>query len=137
MGRYKVTKIIEFCYGHRLLKHKGKCRFLHGHNASIEVEIEADTLDENGMVMDFGDIRDKVKLWVDEHLDHKMLLCKNDPALKLLQELNEPHFVMEENPTAENIAKVIFQAVEKMGLKISEIRLWETPSSHASYRGKR
>lgn len=137
MGRYKVTKIIEFCYGHRLLEHKGKCRFLHGHNASIEVEIEADTLDENGMVMDFGDIRDKVKSWVDEHLDHKMLLCKNDPALKLLQELNEPHFVMEENPTAENIAKVIFQAVEKMGLKISEIRLWETPSSHASYRGKR
>lgn len=137
MGHYKVTKIIEFCYGHRLLEHKGKCRFLHGHNASIEVDIEADTLDENGMVMDFGDIRDKVKSWIDEQLDHKMLLCKKDPALKILQDLNEPHFVMEENPTAENIAKVIFQAVEKMGIKVSEIRLWETPSSHASYRGER
>ena len=137
VGRYQVTKIIEFCYGHRLLNHKGKCRHLHGHNAVLEVDIESDRLDQNGMVMDFADIRDKVKGWVDEHLDHKMLLCKQDPAVQLLQGLKEPCYVMDENPTAENIAKVIFHEMRKMGLQLGEIRLWETPSSYATYRADR
>ena len=134
MTRYKITKIIEFCYGHRLMNHKGKCRFLHGHNARIEVEMKADKLDPNGMVADFGDIRDKVKEWVDANLDHKMLLCKQDPMVKVLKDSHEPCFVMDENPTAENIAKLIFQQMKKINIAVSEIRLWETPSSYASYR---
>jgi 6-pyruvoyltetrahydropterin/6-carboxytetrahydropterin synthase len=103
----------------------------------LEVDIESDRLDQNGMVMDFADIRDKVKGWVDEHLDHKMLLCKQDPAVQLLQGLKEPCYVMDENPTAENIAKVIFHEMRKMGLQLGEIRLWETPSSYATYRADR
>jgi len=134
---YKVTKIIEFCYGHRLLNHKGKCRYLHGHNALLEVDIETDVLDKEGMVMDFTDIREKVKHWVDENLDHKMLLSKKDPAIEMLDGMKEPHYVMEENPTAENIAKVIFQAMVAMGVTPAEIRLWETPTSCATYRSKR
>ena len=61
MPVHRVTKTIDFCYGHRLLDYDGKCRYLHGHNALLEVDIESDSLDELGMVIDFGDVRDLVK----------------------------------------------------------------------------
>ena len=131
---HKVTKEIHFCYGHRLLNYDGKCRHLHGHNAKAEIEVEAATLDHRGMVMDFGDINVVVKSWIDRELDHKMLLCKDDPMLKTLQALNEPCFVLDANPTAENIAKLIYDYAVSQGLQVSEVRLWETPTSFAVYR---
>lgn len=137
MAKHKITKTIEFCYGHRLMNHKGKCRHLHGHNAVLEVDMEAEALDQNGMVVDFGDVRDAVKGWVDANLDHKMLLCKQDPVVQVLKDLKEPYYLMDENPTAENIAKLIFHQMHKMGFLTSEVRLWETPSSCAAYRKDR
>jgi 6-pyruvoyltetrahydropterin/6-carboxytetrahydropterin synthase len=56
MNRYQVTKTIEFSYGHRLLNHNGKCRYLHGHNGMLEVDIDAEKLDAMGMVVDFSDV---------------------------------------------------------------------------------
>jgi 6-pyruvoyltetrahydropterin/6-carboxytetrahydropterin synthase len=135
MQRYQVTKTIEFSYGHRLLNHDGKCRYLHGHNGMIELDIDADTLDSMGMVIDFAKVNEIVKTWVDENLDHRMLLCRADPMLAPLQTGNEPVFVMDENPTAENIAGLIWQAAHKAGLQVSEVRLWETSTSRAAYRG--
>ncbi|MSQ14185.1 MAG: 6-carboxytetrahydropterin synthase [Dehalococcoidia bacterium] len=134
MARHQITKQIDFSYGHRLLEHKGKCRYLHGHNGLLEVTVESDALDGQGMVVDFGDLRDVVKGWVDENLDHRMLLCRRDPVVAMLTDMGEPLFLMDENPTAENISKVIFKAVRQQGLRISEVRLWETPSSYAVYR---
>lgn len=134
MARHQVTKQIDFSYGHRLLEHKGKCRYLHGHNGLLEVDVEADSLDALGMVVDFGDLRDVVKAWVDANLDHRMLLCRRDPMAPVLTDMGEPLFLMDENPTAENISKVIFKAVRQQGLRISEVRLWETSSSYAVYR---
>ncbi len=134
MARHQITKQIDFSYGHRLLEHKGKCRYLHGHNGLLEVTVESDSLDGLGMVVDFGDLRDVVKAWVDENLDHKMLLCRRDPVAPMLTDMGEPLFLMDENPTAENISKVIFKAVRQQGFRISEVRLWETPSSYAVYR---
>ena len=135
MGKlHRITKMIDFCYGHRLLNYAGKCRYLHGHNGRIEVDVEAKDLDQLGMVIDFGVVKDVVRTWVDNNLDHRMLLCKHDPYVQILQAQGEPLFLMEENPTAENIAKVIYQHASHSGLKISEIRLWETPSSFAAYR---
>ena len=64
-----------------------------------------------------------------------MLLCKEDPLLKVLQNLHEPCFVMNENPTAENIAKLIYDYAASQGMTVSEVRLWETETSFASYRG--
>ena len=66
-------------------------------------------------------------------MDHQMILSKDDPILKLLLDLNEPVYVMDENPTAENIAKRIHEEAQNAGLDIMETRLWETPSSYASY----
>src|ERR1044072_6415898 len=100
---FKVTKHIDFCYGHRLLNYDGECRHLHGHNGRIEIDIESEKLDERGMVYDFGDIKETIKAWVDEALDHRMLLNKADPIIPLLKTCGEPFYVMEENLTAENI----------------------------------
>lgn len=134
MARHKVTKTVDFCYGHRLLEYDGKCKHLHGHNGLLEVDLEADSLDGLGMVMDFTQVRDIVKGWVDENLDHKMLLRHDDPVAPLLKELGEPIYLLDDNPTAENIAMHIYQQAQSQGLKVAEIRLWESPSSYATYR---
>src|SRR5205823_14547576 len=104
---YRVTREIYFCYGHRLLNYDGKCRHLHGHNGRAVITLQADRLDPLGMVMDFTRIKEVVTAWIDDTLDHKMLLHKEDPALPFLRQLGEPVFVMEVNPTAENIARLI------------------------------
>ncbi len=133
MPQHSVTKQVEFCYGHRLLNYDGKCKHLHGHNGLLEIVVATDSLDSRGMVVDFGDIKDVVKEWVDTNMDHQMILSKDDPILNLLLDLNEPVYVMDDNPTAENIAKRIHEEATNAGLDILETRLWETPSSYASY----
>ena len=135
MQRFQVTKVIEFSYGHRLLEYEGKCRHLHGHNGLLEVDIDADELDRLGMVIDFGEVNDVIKTWVNDNLDHRMLLWRRDPVVPVLEQMNEPLYLMDENPTAENIAKVIWQAAHAAGLQVSEVRLWETSTSRATYRG--
>jgi 6-pyruvoyltetrahydropterin/6-carboxytetrahydropterin synthase len=135
MHRYQVTKTMEFSYGHRLLNHNGKCRYLHGHNGMLEVDVDAEALDDMGMVIDFSRINEIVKTWVDENLDHRLLLCSADPAVKVLQDAGELVYVMDENPTAENIAALIWRAAHEAGLPVSEVRVWETSNSRASYRG--
>ena len=135
MHPYQVTKTIEFSYGHRLLNHNGKCRYLHGHNGMLEIDVDAERLDEMGMVIDFTRINEVVKTWVDDNLDHRMLLCREDPAVALLKDAGEPVYVMDENPTAENIAALVWRSARKAGLNVSEVRLWETSTSRASYRG--
>jgi len=132
---FKVTKHIDFCYGHRLLNYEGQCRHLHGHNGRVEIDIESDKLDERGMVVDFSDIKRALKAWIDETLDHRMLLNRADPLVPVLQQRGELHYLMEENPTAENIAKLIFNHARSKGLPVVEVRLWETPTSYATYRG--
>jgi 6-pyruvoyltetrahydropterin/6-carboxytetrahydropterin synthase len=131
---FKVTKHIEFCYGHRLLNYEGKCRHLHGHNGRVEVDIQTEKLDPRGMVRDFSEIREAIKNWIDETLDHRMLLHKDDPILPMLKQHGELFYAMDENPTAENIAKLIFLHTRKTGLPVVEVRVWETPTSYATYR---
>lgn len=131
---FPVTKEIHFCYGHRLLNHQGKCRHLHGHNAKAIIRLEAEQLDPLGMVCDFSHIGDYVKNWIDQTLDHKMLLHSDDPVLPLLQQAGESVYVMDTNPTAENIARLIFEHVEAGGFPVVEVAIFETDSALASYR---
>jgi 6-pyruvoyltetrahydropterin/6-carboxytetrahydropterin synthase len=130
---FSVTREICFCYGHRLLDYGGKCRHLHGHNGKAVITLEADTLDELGMVMDFGRLKRVVGGWIDEALDHKMLLHKDDPVLPFLREQGEPVYVMDVNPTAENIARLIFEHAAGQGFPVVEVRLRETESCYAAY----
>jgi len=130
---FKVTKTIDFCYGHRLLNYAGKCRHLHGHNGRIEVDIELPALDGRGMVQDFSEIKTALKNWVDNALDHRLLLCEDDPLIPVLRERGEVFVPVAFNPTAENIAKMIFDHARAQGLPVTAVRLWETPTSCAGY----
>jgi 6-pyruvoyltetrahydropterin/6-carboxytetrahydropterin synthase len=131
---FRVSREIDFCYGHRLLNYDGKCKYLHGHNGRAIITIESATLDERGMVLDFSDIKKVVSTWIDEKLDHCMLLQRTDPVVPLLQKMGEPLFLMDENPTAENIAKLIYEFTASRGFPIVECQLWETPRCFATYR---
>jgi 6-pyruvoyltetrahydropterin/6-carboxytetrahydropterin synthase len=131
---YRISKSISFCYGHRLLNYDGKCKHLHGHNARAVILLEQEELDERGMLVDFKDIKDVVKKWVDAELDHNMLLCKDDPILPVLREAGERFFLMDDNPTAENIAKLIYEFVAAADYPVIDVSIWETDTCYASYR---
>ena len=124
---FRVSREIDFCYGHRLLNYQGKCRHLHGHNGRAIVTVEAAGLDDRGMVLDFGDIKTVISRWIDEHLDHRMILCRDDPAVPVLEKLGEPLYLIDANPTAENIAKLIYDCC-RPGLSRGGSELWETPA---------
>ena len=132
---YLVTKRIDFCYGHRLLDYDGVCKHPHGHNAIVEVDVRTDSLDGRNMVVDFSDIKRIVKGWIDRELDHKMILRHDDPLVKPLQELGEPIYILESNPTVERIARLIFDKAREAGVHVVAVRVWETPTSIAEYRG--
>ena len=132
---YSVTKRVEFCYGHRLLDYDGPCRHPHGHNAVVEIEVTAATLDALNMVIDFTDLKAQVKGWIDRELDHRMILRHDDPLVAVLRELDEPVYVLESNPTVERIARLIFEAACERGLSVARVTVWETPSSSATYTG--
>src|SRR5580704_2064031 len=91
---FQVSKEIHFCYGHRLLNYDGKCRYFHGHNGKVEVELSGEVLDIRGMVRDFTEIKQILQTWIDQTLDHRMLLHKDDPLRRTLEKAGEPIFVM-------------------------------------------
>lgn len=132
---YSVTKRLEFCYGHRLLDYEGVCKHPHGHNAVVEIEIKAETLDRRNMVTDFSDIKQVMKAWIDRELDHKMILRADDPLTRVLQDMGEPIFVVDSNPTVERIARLLFDVSREQGLPVTRITVWETPTSWATYTG--
>lgn len=131
---FQVTRELRFCYGHRLLNYDGKCKHLHGHNGRAVITLEADRLDALGMVVDFSAIKRVVSAWIDANLDHRMILHKDDPVLSHLRQQAEPFFLMDVNPTAENLAKLIFDYTLSQGFPVVEVKLWETDDSFAVYR---
>lgn len=131
---FRVSQEIEFCYGHRLLNYSGKCRHLHGHNGRAVIVMEGAQLDDRGMLIDFGDIKSAIRTWIDDELDHRMILCERDPALPFLQSQGEPIYTIPDNPTAENIARLIYDYAVGHGFPVVEVSLWETPRSCATYR---
>lgn len=132
---YRVTKEIDFCYGHRLRDYDGKCQHVHGHNGTAEIELASEELDDRGMVVDFGDIKDDVKGWIDNVMDHAMLVREDDPLIEVLDREGEPYYVMDANPTAENIAREIYEFAAQQGHPVTSVRLWETSTSYATYDG--
>jgi 6-pyruvoyltetrahydropterin/6-carboxytetrahydropterin synthase len=130
---FHITREIHFCYGHRLLNYEGKCKHLHGHNGKAVIKLRSEALDSRGMVLDFSEIKRSVAAWIDEALDHRMILHRDDPAAPLLSQLGEPLFLVDFNPTAENIARLIYERAKAQGLPVVEVRLWETPKCCAAY----
>ena len=134
---YSVSRSVAFCYGHRLLNYAGKCRHLHGHNARAVITLERAGLDDMGMVEDFSRMKQVLHDWLDRDIDHTLLLHRDDPLLPLLRSAGERVYVVDENPTAEVIARMIFEYIRGQGFPVVEVELWETDSSVASYRPAR
>ncbi len=130
---FRVSREFDFCYGHRLLNYSGKCCHLHGHNGRVLITIEASRLNDHGMVLDFAEIKRVTGGWIDENLDHRMILNRDDPAVPVLLELGEPMYLLDTNPTAENIARLIGDFTNSKGFPVVEVRLWETPHCYATY----
>ena len=90
-------------------------------------------LNQKGMVRDFGDLKETIGRWIDENLDHWMILAKEDPLTGVLRELGEPVFLTESDPTAESLAKLLYDVAEEAGFPIRRVEFWETPKCRAIY----
>ena len=95
--------------------------------------MRSDGLDTRNMVVDFTDIKRRIKGWIDRELDHRMILRRDDPLVDVLQKLGEPAYLLESNPTVERIARLIFEYASGAGLPVVRVKVWETPTSFAEY----
>ena len=130
---YTLSKEIYFCYGRRLLNYKGKCAHPHGHNGKAVIELFSEKLDSRGMVRDFGVVKRLLREWINKTIDHKMVLNKKDPLVPVLEKLGEPYLAIDGNPTAESLAKLIYDKAKKMGFPVARVVVWETRDSFAGY----
>lgn len=147
---YRICRIFEIENGHMLSKHPGKCRFPHGHSRKIECVIEADGLDERGMVCDFK----VVKLILEDYLDrydHALCMNTDDPAYEDFKARYGDRIIgfPSEEPTTEVLAREIFRYLKntlddygqnpspefpiQRGVRVISVRVWETSMSWAEY----
>src|ERR1700760_3107311 len=110
-----------FAAAHALRNYHGKCENVHGHNYRVHVGLEGQQLDENGLLFDFADLKKRLRS-TSEYLDHQFI-----------NELKPFDLV---NPTAENIAKFIFDEIQRdlSTASLAYVKVWETDTSCAVYR---
>ena len=105
---------IHFCYAHRVKGHESKCASLHGHNAIVWAHAKAEGLDDLGRIVDFSVLKEKLGGWVDTYWDHNTVVFGEDQELvSALSEVKSPKkpFVLNANPTAENMASYLLHEV--------------------------
>jgi len=143
----KIVKIIQWDMGHRVLNHRSVCKGIHGHRYKAEICIEGELivdsgLSEEGMVIDFADIKGIAQKFIQEKLDHAFMVWDQDKELLKFFKHSDGHklVVVPFTPTAENVSAYIFQKLKdefldkfKTGLHLHSVKLWETPSSYALY----
>jgi 6-pyruvoyltetrahydropterin/6-carboxytetrahydropterin synthase len=147
---YRVCKTIEIENGHMLSKHPDKCRFPHGHTRRVEIVLEADDLDANGMVCDFKIVKTAIGDYLDGY-DHSLCMNTDDPMYQTLKAAYGDRVIGFQGiePTTEVLAKTFFDAcvsgfrdyakttVQRYSLrssvKVIGVRVWETSSSWAEY----
>jgi 6-pyruvoyltetrahydropterin/6-carboxytetrahydropterin synthase len=132
---FSVTQDLHFCYGHRLLGHAGRCGRLHGHNGVARITLRSAALDAQGMVVDFDHVERAMRAFIDESIDHRLLLSAGDPLAPALRTAGEVFVTVDFNPTAENIARFIYEHAERAGFPVAEVQLVEQQGSVASYAG--
>ena len=146
MEKFTVTKEVNFCAAHRLLGYDGPCSNIHGHNYQILITVqrlslsEGRPLDSLGMVLDFKEIREFAKSWIDENLDHALILNQEDVDLINFFDRNRMKlYLMRGNPTAENLAHLIknrfHNFLQSNGnpnrLRVTKVQVFETLTSSA------
>lgn len=133
---FRIRKKIRFEMAHRLRKCWSKqCKNLHGHSYVAEIILSAYKLNDDGMVMDFGELKALLRD-VFEELDHSVILNKEDQLINAMREGNAKTIIVSYNPTAENMAYDLVMAMEK-NLPINiinvKVRLHETESGWAEF----
>jgi 6-pyruvoyltetrahydropterin/6-carboxytetrahydropterin synthase len=121
---FEVSVEATFAAGHALRNYRGKCENVHGHNYKVQITVRGGELDAAGLLVDFVELKRALNEVVDR-LDHRFL---NDvPPFDVL------------NPSAENMARYFHEEVSRglsvrPGVGVSEVRIWETDTSCATYR---
>lgn len=144
----QITTRLEFDAGHRIPSHKSQCKNLHGHRYAIEITLSGDIItqdtSENGMVMDFSDVKSIAKSAVVDVWDHAFLVYQHDTeVLNFLNTLPDHKTVIFPTvPTAENMASEAFKILKSKyqntygnHLKLEKVRLYETPNNWADALG--
>ena len=143
----KIGKVIQWDIGHRVFNHRSVCKGLHGHRYKAEICVEGKLIEEKGaseegMVIDFADIKKVAQKFIQEELDHAFMVWDRDHELLEFFKSSQGHkpVIVPFTPTAENVAAYIFNKLKdkftdvfKTGLKLQSVKLWETPSSYALY----
>ena len=146
----KIGKIIQWDMGHRVLNHRSVCKGLHGHRYKAEICVEGDLVEEKdaseeGMVIDFADIKKISQTFIQKELDHAFMVWDKDIELLEFFKNSKGHkpVIVPFTPTAENVATYIFNELKdkftdvfKTGLHLKSVKLWETPSSYALYESE-
>jgi len=148
--RARITKEVEFDAGHRVPSHGSKCRNPHGHRYRVRVMCEGPIIEEpgrpdDGMLVDFGDLKRLLTERVHDELDHSMVVWDQDRELLDCLDGHDWQVVrFPYVPTAENLARWIFEELEARidrrfdrDLELCEVAVWETPTSVAYYSGGR
>lgn len=156
--KHTAERYHDISTGHRVVGHENKCRHLHGHNYRVHFVCQAEqgneALDNIGRVIDFGVIKEKLCMWLEEHWDHKFLAWREDPILgsvtcvdfdALDPVVKEDDAVLREsivfvpfNPTAENMARYLVQVIgpEQLvgtGVELVSVRIEETAKCSATF----
>jgi 6-pyruvoyltetrahydropterin/6-carboxytetrahydropterin synthase len=131
---YTIKKTFRFEAAHRLVDgYQGKCTNIHGHSWEVTFEASSKVLNRFGMVMDFGSLK-CMKDWIDKYLDHAMIVKDTDVKMsKFLHNQGFKDFIMNTNPTSENIAKLLFDVAETHSIPITRVTVGETCTCEASY----
>lgn len=146
----QITRRLEFDAGHRIPNHASQCRHLHGHRYAIEITLSGDIitaegLSEQGMVMDYSEVKRIAKEELVDAWDHAFLVYRNDSeVLNFLNSLpGHKTVVMEVPPTAENLALIAFRQLDSAyrdtygnHLRLERVRIYETPNNWADSIGK-
>lgn len=142
-----VTKTIEIDMGHRVPNHKSKCKNLHGHRYKIEVGVDGHVIQDSGssdegMVIDFGDLKEIMMDVIDKDYDHSFIMWSGDDLSDQFA-LWKGEFTMkivfvDFIPTAENLAKwwwiLLKNKLLERKIKINHVTVFETPTSTATYK---
>ncbi|MDD5241934.1 MAG: 6-carboxytetrahydropterin synthase QueD [Sulfuricella sp.] len=140
-----VTRRLEFDAGHRIPHHKSQCRHLHGHRYAIEISLSGSVINtpgasEQGMVMDYSDIKAIAQKHLIEPWDHAFLVYAGDTVVVDFLGSLEGHktVVLDCVPTAENLAALAFRILEPAyrdtygnNLRLEQVRIYETPNNWA------
>jgi 6-pyruvoyltetrahydropterin/6-carboxytetrahydropterin synthase len=130
----------NFEAAHRIPVLAGKCENLHGHSWWADITVTAAELDENGTVVEFGSYKRAVRNWIDERLDHGVILGQADPLLPILAAHGKTYMIPTW-PTVERIAALLGHVcgllldgqVRAPGAYVSRVHLAETHVNAATW----